>query len=122
MLCLITYRRLSQGILLYHSFVLPSLHAFLFNVQNIKYTQALFHCIVHKSSFPTSLYFPKSESRQESYVRLTSAMKSVLKFQNALNVFSITPCTGIQIRWFLMCWNGNLMELLNISFSLFVHL
>jgi hypothetical protein len=39
-----------------------------------------------------------------------------------LNVFSITPCTGLQIRWFLMCWNVNLMELLDISFSSLVHL
>jgi hypothetical protein len=39
-----------------------------------------------------------------------------------LNVFSITPCTGLQIHWFLMRWNGNLMELLNTSFYLFVHL
>jgi hypothetical protein len=39
-----------------------------------------------------------------------------------LNVFSITPCTGLQIHWFLMRWNGNLMEHLNISFSSFVHL
>jgi hypothetical protein len=39
-----------------------------------------------------------------------------------LNVFSITPCTGLQIRWFLMRWNVNLMELLDISFSSLVHL
>jgi hypothetical protein len=39
-----------------------------------------------------------------------------------LNIFSITPCTGHQIRWFLMHWNVNLMELLDISFSSFVHL
>jgi hypothetical protein len=39
-----------------------------------------------------------------------------------LNVFSITPCTGLRIRWFLMRWNGNLMELLDISFSSLVHL
>jgi hypothetical protein len=39
-----------------------------------------------------------------------------------LNVSSITHCTGLQTCWFLMLWNGNLMELLNISFSLFVHL
>jgi hypothetical protein len=38
-----------------------------------------------------------------------------------LNVFFITPCMGLQTRWFLMCWNGNFMELLNISFSSFVH-
>jgi hypothetical protein len=90
MLCLITYRRLAQCILLlhrylllYHPSVLPSLHEFLFNVQNIKYTQSLFHCTVRKISFPTSLYFPKSDSGQESYVCFTSVMKSVLKFQNA---------------------------------------
>jgi hypothetical protein len=39
-----------------------------------------------------------------------------------LNVFSITPCTGLQTRWFWMRWNGDLMELLNISFSSFIHL
>jgi hypothetical protein len=39
-----------------------------------------------------------------------------------LNVLSITPCTGLQTRWFLMHWKGNLMELLDISFSSFVHL
>jgi hypothetical protein len=39
-----------------------------------------------------------------------------------LNVFSITPCMGIQTHWFLMHWNGNLMELLDISFSSFLHL
>jgi hypothetical protein len=87
MLCLITYRRLAQGILLfhrhlllYHPLVLPSLHEFLFNVQNIKYTQPLLNCIVHKIYFPTGLYLPKSDSGQESYVCFTSAMKSVLKF------------------------------------------
>jgi hypothetical protein len=90
MLFLITYRRLAQGILLlhrylllYHPSVLPSLHEFLFIVQNRNYTQALIHCTVHKISFPMILYFfPKSDSGQESYVRFTSAMKSVLKFQN----------------------------------------
>jgi hypothetical protein len=39
-----------------------------------------------------------------------------------LNVFSITPRTGLQTCWFLMRWNGNLMELLDISFSPFLHL
>jgi hypothetical protein len=88
MLCLITYNRLAQGILwfhryllVYHPSVLPSLHEFFFNVQNKKYTQALLHCTSHKISFPTSLYLPKSDSGQESYVRFTSAMKSVLNFR-----------------------------------------
>jgi hypothetical protein len=39
-----------------------------------------------------------------------------------LNVMSITPCTGLQTHWFLMRLNGNLMELLDISFSPSVHL
>jgi hypothetical protein len=50
MLCLITYRRLAQGILLlhrylllYHPSVLSSLHEFLFNVQNSKYTLTPLH-------------------------------------------------------------------------------
>jgi hypothetical protein len=87
-LCLITYRRLAQGIwhhrflLLCHPSVLPSLHAFLFNLQNIKYTQTLLYCIVHKIFFPTSLYLPKSDSEQGSYVCYTLVMKAVLKFQN----------------------------------------
>jgi hypothetical protein len=91
MLCLITYKRLAQGILLFHRYlllyhpsVLPSLHEFFFfNAQNRKYTQALLHCTVHKISFLTSLYLPKSDSGQENYVLFTSAMKYVLKFQNA---------------------------------------
>jgi hypothetical protein len=39
-----------------------------------------------------------------------------------LNDFSVTPYMGLQTCWFLMRWNGNLMELLDISFSSFVHL
>jgi hypothetical protein len=90
MLCLITYKRLAQGILLLHRYlllhnssVLPSLHEFLFNVQKRKYTQSIIHCTEHKISFPMSLYLPKSDSGQESYICFTSVMKSILKFQNA---------------------------------------
>jgi hypothetical protein len=34
----------------------------------------------------------------------------------ALNVFAISPSTGHQNWWFLMCWKGDLKELLNITF------
>jgi hypothetical protein len=129
MLCLITYRRLAQGILLFHRYlllyhpsVLTSLHEFLFNVQNRKFTQSLLHCTVHKICFPTSLYLPKSDSRQESYVHFGDEICPEISERATLNVFSITPCTGLQIRWFLMRLNVNLMELLDISFSSFVHL
>jgi hypothetical protein len=87
MLCSITYRRLSQGILLFHRYllyhpsVLPSLHEFFSLMYRTEYTQALLHCIVHRISFTRSLYFPKSDSGQESYVRFTSAMTSVLNFR-----------------------------------------
>ena len=38
------------------------------------------------------------------------------------NFLVISPCTGLQIHWSWMCWNGNLMELLNINFLLLVEL
>jgi hypothetical protein len=122
MFCLITYRRLAQGILLlhrylllYHPSVLPSNSMnFLFNVQNRKYTQAL-RCTVHKISFPTSLYLPKSDYFGDEIFPEISKRAT-------LNVFSITPCTDLQTHWFLMRWNSNLMELLDVSFSSFVHL
>jgi hypothetical protein len=102
---------------------LPPLHKFFFNIHNRRCAQTLLHCIVQKSSFPTSLCFPKSDSEQESYICITPTMKSVLISESTtLNVFAITPCTGLQICWFLMHWNGNMMGLLNISFSSFVHI
>jgi hypothetical protein len=109
---LITYRRLAQSILLFHRYlllyhpsVLPSLHEFfLFNAQNIKYTKALLRTRELRPFYFGDEIFPEISERA------------------TLNVFSITPCTGLQTRWFLMRWNGNLMELLNISFSSFVHL
>jgi hypothetical protein len=35
----------------------------------------------------------------------------------ALNVSIISPCTGLQNWWFLMCWKEYLKDLLNINFS-----
>jgi hypothetical protein len=40
----------------------------------------------------------------------------------ALNVFAISPCTGLQNWWFLMHWKEGLKELLNIKFSSILHL
>jgi hypothetical protein len=34
-----------------------------------------------------------------------------------LNVFAISPCTGLQNWWFLMCLKEGLKEILNIKFS-----
>ena len=38
------------------------------------------------------------------------------------NVLAISPCTGLQIHWSWMRWNGNFMEILNINFFFLVHL
>ena len=38
------------------------------------------------------------------------------------NVLATSPCTGLQIHWSWMRWNGNLMELLNINFLLLVQI
>jgi hypothetical protein len=130
MLCLITYRRLAQGIwhhrflLLCHPSVLPSLHKFFFNIQNRKYTQSLIHCTMHKIFFQQVFICPNQTPNKRVTSILLRRWNLSWNFRicATLNVFSITPCTCLQIRWFLMCWNGNLMELLNILFSSFVHL
>jgi hypothetical protein len=130
MLCLITYRRLAQGILLFHRYlllyhpsVLPSLHEFFFNVQNRKYTQALLHCTLHKFFSSKSLFAQIGlRTRELRLFYFGGEICPEISERATLNVFSKTPCIGLQTCWFLMRCNGNFMELLNISFSSFVHL
>jgi hypothetical protein len=131
MLCLITYRILVQSILLFHRYVLlyhpsvlPSLHEFFSLMPEQK---------VYPSSTPlhSEQNFLSNESLF-SQIRLRTRELRPFYFGDeicpeisepaTLNVFSITPCTGLQTCWFLMRWNGNLMELLDTSFSPFVHL
>jgi hypothetical protein len=40
----------------------------------------------------------------------------------ALNVFAISPCTGLQNWWFLMRSKGDLKELMNMNITSIVHL
>jgi hypothetical protein len=40
----------------------------------------------------------------------------------ALNVFAISPCTGLQNWWFLMRWKEGLKKLLNIKLSSILHI
>jgi hypothetical protein len=58
---------------------------------------------VHKISFPTSLYLPKSDSGQElrPFYIGDEICPEILE-RATLNVFSITLCTGLQTHWFLM--------------------
>jgi hypothetical protein len=102
---------------------MPSLHEYFLNVQNRKYTSS--------TPLPSAQNFLSNESL---FARIGLRTRELRPFyfgdeicpeiseRATLNVSSITPCTGLQTRWFLMCWNGNLMELLDISFSSFVHL
>jgi hypothetical protein len=128
MLCLITYRRLAQGILLLHRYlllyrpsVLPSLHEFLFNIQNRKYTKlySIAQNFISNEPLFSQIGLRTRELRPFYF---GDEICPEISERATLNVFSITPCMGLQIHWFLMHWNNNLMELLNISFSSFVHL
>jgi hypothetical protein len=128
MLCLITYRRLAQGILffhrylfLYHPSVLPSLHEF------------FLQCPEHKV-YPSSTPLHSAQnflSNQSLFAQIGLRTRELRPFYFGDEIcpeiseratLSITPCTGLQTYWFLMHWNGNLMELLDISFSSFVHI
>jgi hypothetical protein len=62
--------------------------------------------------------------RTRELCHFTPAMQSVQSdFRRAaLNVSAISPCTGLQNWWFLMCWKEGLKELLNYKFSSIVHL
>src|SRR6185437_17012333 len=50
---------------------------FSFTFQNRTCTKTLLHCEVHEFFFPTSLYSPKIDSEQESYVNFIPALQSV---------------------------------------------
>jgi hypothetical protein len=130
MLCLITYRRLAQSILLFHRYLL------LYHPSVLPSLQEFFKCPEQKVySSSTPLHSAQNFlSNESSFAQIGLRTRELRPFyfgdeiwpeiseRATLNVFSITPCTGLQTCWFLMRWNGNLMELPNISFSSFVHL
>ena len=45
------------------------------------------------------------------------ALGAVQKFSEctAFNVLAIAACRNLRLTWFLICWNGNFVELLNIK-------
>jgi hypothetical protein len=80
--------------------------------------------VVHEIIFPSSIYSPPTNSDRVSYARSTPALHSVQKLISdctSLNVFAITPCTGLQIHRSWMRWNRNLMELLIFNFLFLEH-
>jgi hypothetical protein len=128
-LCLITYRRLAQSILLFHRYLLfiilqCCLHSMIFlmsRTESILKLYSIAQCT--KFPFQRVFIFPIGlRTRELRLVYFGDEICPEISERATLNVFYITPCTGLQTCWFLMRWNGNLMELLYISFSPFVHL
>ena len=105
--------------------LLPHLHEFFsFNFQNRTCTETLLHCKMHEFSFPTSPHSPKliPNKRVMSISSQRFNLSRRISERAMSNVLAISPCTGLQIHWSWMRWNGNLMELLNINFFFPVHL
>jgi hypothetical protein len=83
------------------------------------------YSIAQYTKFPFQRLFicpNRTPDKRVTSVLLRGEICPEISERATLNVFSITPCTGLQIRWFLMCCNVNLMELLDISYSSLVHL
>jgi len=97
---------------------------FSFNFQNRTCTETLLHCEVHEFSFPTSPHLPKIDSEQESYVHFIPALQSVPTNFRTRNVQCSCHISlyGSSNSLFLMRWNGNFIELLNINFFFLVRL
>jgi hypothetical protein len=129
MLCLVTYRRLAQSIflfhrylLLYHSSVLPSLHDFFISrTESILKLYSIAQCTNFLSNESSFAQIGLRTRELRPFYFGDEICPEILE-RATLNVFSITPRTGLQTCWLLMRCNGNLMELLDISFSPFVHL
>jgi hypothetical protein len=131
MLCLITYRRLAKGILLFHRYpllyhpsVLLSLHDFFPLISRTESIPKLYSLHSAQNFISNESLFAQIglRTRELRPFYCSDEICPEISERATLNVFSITPCTGLQICWFLMRWNRNFMELLNISFCSFVHL
>jgi hypothetical protein len=80
------------------SLLLPHLPQFFSYLQNRTCTETPFQVEVYEIIFPTSYRMHESGSEQESCANFTLAMQSFqIDFRRAaLNVSTITPCTGLQ--------------------------
>jgi hypothetical protein len=100
------------------SLLLPHLPQFFSYLHNRTCTETPIQVEVHEIIFPTSHHTYETGSEQESCVILLQRWNLSKAFSDCatLNVFAISPCTGLQNWWFLMRWKGDLKELLNITF------
>ena len=104
--------------------LLPHLHEFL----SISRTEhVLKHCSIAKcTNFPFQRVLIRPKLIPDKRVMSISSQRCNLSRRISeratSNVLAISPCTGLEIHWSWMRWNGNLMELLNINFLLLVQL
>jgi len=97
---------------------------FSFNFQNRTCTETLLIAKCTNFSFQRVLIRPKliPNKRVMSILSQRCNLSRRISERATSNVLAISPCTGLQIHWSWMCWNGNLMELLNINSLLLVQL
>jgi hypothetical protein len=99
--------------------VLPPLHKFLLNVvHEIKCTKHPSIAPCSKFPFQQILICPNltPNRKVKSVILWQCNLSRAVSARASVNVFTITPCTGLQTHWFLMSLKEKLMELLNISF------
>ena len=101
--------------------LLPHLHDF-FSISRTEHI--LKHCSIAKCtnfSFQRVLIRPKLIPNKRVVSILSQRCNLFRISERATSkVFAISPCTGLQIHWSWMHWNGNFMELLNINFFFLV--
>jgi hypothetical protein len=112
----------SFHVVLYRCF---NFHEFFFNLQNRTCTEILLYYKFLEIIFPMSGHSPQSDSEQESYALFTPSMQNcpgLISERVTPKDLVVTPCTGLQKCWISMHWKEDLVELLNIQISSFVHL
>ena len=105
--------------------LLPHLHKIFLSISRIEHI--LKHCSIAKCtnfSFQRFLICPKliPNKRVMSILSQHCNLSRWISERATSNVLAISPCTGLQIHWSWISWNGNFMELLNINFFFLVHL
>ena len=104
--------------------LLPHLHEFFLSISRTEHV--LKHCSIAKcTNFPFQrvLICPKliPNKRVMSISSQHCNLSRRISERATSNVVAISPCTGLQIHWSWMRWNGNFMDLLNINFFFLVH-
>jgi hypothetical protein len=105
--------------LLHRTLSLPLLSQIFFSIQSDHVEKNSFHAWCMKLSFYQVFIHPNGLRSSELcpfYSGAAVCPKLILDCKS-LNIFAISPCTGLQIHRSSMRWNLNLTELLIFNFS-----